>query len=172
MFRSIMLMAAAAVTTVGVAAAPAAAEPAGVLAQYEGRTIDLGQDWASAQVCAEFAAGDVRCYRTVEEFSAASGDVGTAAATDCKNGWVCLWADINHQGRRLQWNEGGTKKLADWGFRDQASSGALHRIQNGATLVNYRPGVIPDGKVTLRAGGIYSDFREFDWNDIADEIRM
>ncbi|MGZ3146247.1 peptidase inhibitor family I36 protein [Lentzea chajnantorensis] len=94
-----------------------------------------------------------------------------AAAEDCKNTWVCLWADINHTGRRLQWNLPGKKKLADWGFRDQASSGALHRIQGGATLVNYRT-ALPNQEAFLRAGGIYSDFREFGWNDKADEIQV
>ncbi|WP_326569098.1 peptidase inhibitor family I36 protein [Amycolatopsis rhabdoformis] len=154
------------------AAVPAPAMAAtGVMATYQGKSINLAHSWEDAAVCAEFAAGDVRCFRTPQEFTAATGERGIGAVGDCKNTWVCLWENVDHTGRRLQWNEAGTKKLADWGFRDKASSAALHRIQGGATLVNYLT-ARPDQKAYLRAGGIYSDFRQFDWNDKTDELQV
>ncbi|ANZ41457.1 hypothetical protein BBK82_41395 [Lentzea guizhouensis] len=158
------------VAAVPVQAGAAPAAP-GVRASFEGRTINLAESWEDARVCAELTLDDVRCFRTPQELAAATGEVGAAKVEDCKYTWVCLWADINHNGRRLQWNEPGRKKLADWGFRDQASSGALNRIQGGATLVNYRT-ALPDQQAFLRAGGIYSDFREFGWNDKTDEIQV
>ncbi|MFF3096165.1 peptidase inhibitor family I36 protein [Streptomyces cyaneofuscatus] len=38
-----------------------------VTATYNGRTIDLGEDWESAQICTEVAEGDMRCYDTAED---------------------------------------------------------------------------------------------------------
>ena len=171
MKRTFLVMAAVLATIVA-SQVPAAAAPAGVLASYEGRMIDLSHSWEGAQVCTEFAIGDVRCFSNEQAASAAMGDFGVSAAEDCKNTWVCLWADADHKGRKLQWNAAGSKKLADWGFRDQASSAALHRIQGGAELVNYRGPLWPDQRSFLRAGGIYSDFRSFDFNDKADEIKV
>ncbi|MFF1615545.1 peptidase inhibitor family I36 protein [Amycolatopsis sp. NPDC058278] len=153
-----------------IAQTPADAAPAGVLASYQGTTIDLGKGWADAEVCAEFAVGDVRCFRTPQEFAATTGRFGPAAAEDCPFTWVCLWENINHTGKRLQWNLPGKKKLEDWKFRDMASSAAVHRPQGGATLVNYSIG--PDGRAYLAANGIYSDFRDFGWNDKTDEIQV
>ncbi|GHF90313.1 MULTISPECIES: peptidase inhibitor family I36 protein [Amycolatopsis] len=154
-----------------IAQAPADAVPVGVPASYQGTTIDLGKGWADAEVCAEFAVGDVRCFRTPQDFAATTGRFGPAAAEDCAYTWVCIWENIDHTGRRLQWNASGTKKLADWGFRDMASSAALHRPQSGATLVNYVT-AFPNQHAYLAANHIYSDFRDFGWNDKADEIQV
>ncbi|MDS0136075.1 MULTISPECIES: peptidase inhibitor family I36 protein [unclassified Amycolatopsis] len=165
------VLAATMIGTFSIAQVPASAAPVGIQASYGGTTIDLGKGWKDAQVCAEFAVGDVRCFRTPQDFAATSGEFGIAAAEDCKYTWVCLWENIDHTGRRLQWNASGTKKLADWGFRDQASSAALHRPQSGATLVNYVT-ALPDQHAYLAANGIYSDFRSFGWNDKADEIQV
>lgn len=148
---------------------PATAAPVGVLASYQGRVIDLGKGWDGAQVCAEYAVGDVRCYSNDQ---AASGDFAISDVNDCKISWVCLWEDIGNQGRKLQWNVAGTKKLEVWGFRDKASSAALHRAQSGAQLTNYRTSVLPDQHVALRADAIYEDFRQFNFNDKADEIKV
>jgi hypothetical protein len=139
----------------------------GVLASYQGTTIDLSRGREDA----EFAAGDARCFRTPQDFAATTSEFGIAAVEDCKTTWVCLWEHINHTGRRLQWNASGSKKLADWGFRDQASSAALHRLQGGATLVNYIT-VFPDQKAYLGANQIHPDFRSLGWDDKADEIQV
>jgi hypothetical protein len=165
------VLAAMMIGTFSIAQVPASAAPVGMLASYDGTTIDLGKGWKDARVCAEFAVGEVRCFRTPQDFAATTGEFGIAAAEDCKYTWVCLWENIDHTGRRLQWNASGTKKLADWGFRDQASSAALHRPQSGATLINYRS-VLPNQTAYLAANGIYSDLRSFDWNDKADEIQV
>ncbi|MEV7096190.1 peptidase inhibitor family I36 protein [Amycolatopsis sp. NPDC051045] len=168
---SAAVLAATVIGTFSITQVPANAEPVGVPASYHGTTIDLGKGWADAEVCAEFAVGDVRCFRTPQEFAATTGRFGPAAAEDCQITWVCLWENIDHTGKRLQWNVPGTKKLTNWGFRDMASSAAVHRPQGGATLVNY-VSVLPDDRAYLKANGIYSDFRSFGWNDKADEFQV
>jgi Peptidase inhibitor family I36 len=110
---------------------------------------------------------DVRCYRTEQQ----DGKSGIEATTDCKTGWLCVWWDADETGRRLQWSMPGTKKLAAWGSRDQISSAALHRVQSGAELVNYRT-LLPNQMAFLGAGNIYDDFRTIGFNDKSDEITV
>ncbi|HEY0536572.1 MAG TPA: peptidase inhibitor family I36 protein [Actinoplanes sp.] len=158
-------------------AAAATGAAGGVLASYRGGQIDLSRGWSGAQACAEFAPGDVRCYDSTAQADQATGELRPMALYDCPNGWVCLWQSINFKGRRLQWSSSGTKKLAQWGFRDQASSAALMRPQGGAECTDYRSG-LPDPHLFLRADASYSDFRNIsyvyggNWNDRVDQISM
>jgi hypothetical protein len=164
-----------AVVLAGAVAAPASAHAAEklepVLASYHGQWLNLAESWGGAQVCADVAIGDVRCYDSDVEADRdlSGGDVGTAALAGCPSGWVCLWADANYGGRRLRWSRPGTYKLATYGFRDQASSAAVNRIERGVECVDYRTG-LPDPRLFLRAGGAYRYLN--DWNDRIDEIKI
>ncbi|MFH8680710.1 peptidase inhibitor family I36 protein [Streptomyces lydicus] len=152
----------------------------GVIASYHDKKIDLSKGWGSAQVCAELAVGDVRCYDTVNEAHRVTGSVNAAQAwPDCPQGWVCLYERKNFNGRRLMWSSPGHKKLAQWGFRDQASSAAVWRPQGGVECIDYHSG--PDARMLLAAGSGYDDFTRLsypwwlgggNWNDKVDEISM
>src|SRR5690348_11934094 len=48
-------------------------ETGGILAEYNGRIIDLSQGWAGATVCMEEDDASVRCYDSVAEYRAAEG---------------------------------------------------------------------------------------------------
>jgi hypothetical protein len=198
--RTVAAVLATSVVTLGatpVAAYAGVGNGGGIVASYHGKKINLRDGWAGAQACAEFAVGDVRCYDTTAEAdravrpaagtaapaapaaagaAGAAGDVHADALGDCVYGWVCLWQDDNYKGRRLQWSAPGTKKLADWNFRDKASSGAVNRVQGGVECVDYRTG-LPDPRMFLGAGGAYR-FPTVDypyggtWNDRVDEIKM
>jgi hypothetical protein len=182
--RTLALAATGTALAVGVFGTPGSASAAtgavhGVSASYRGSQIDLAKGWNGAQACAEFAPGDVRCYdSTAQADQATGGGLQPMALYDCPSGWVCLWQSINYKGRRLQWSSAGTKKLAQWGFRDQASSAALMRPQGGAECTDYRSGGLPDPHLFLRAGAGYSDFRQIsytyggNWNDKVDQISI
>lgn len=160
-----------------------------VSAMYEGERINLASGWDSAKVCAEVAAGDVRCYSSVEESNkalakidagharltenskaatsrAAASGVSTRASTDCPWGWVCVWEHYDYnskrEGRMLKWSEKGHKELADWGFRDKISSACVARKQGGAELNDHRTGM-PDPWLALFAGNCYNNFSKYDY---------
>ncbi|MFG2226842.1 peptidase inhibitor family I36 protein [Streptomyces sp. NPDC048644] len=113
-------------------ATPAASH--GVLASYQGRTIDLSKGWQGAKACAVFAADDVRCYPTAAAADKASGykvstdalrrgaKADTTAIPACANGWVCLFKNKNGGGRRLIFNEGHWDNLDNYGFDNATSS--------------------------------------------------
>ena len=77
------------------------------------------------------------------------------------------------------WSSPGHKKLAQWGFRDQASSAAVWRPQGGVECIDYHAG--PSARMLLAAGSGYDDFTQIsypwwfgggNWNDKVDEISM
>jgi hypothetical protein len=182
---------------------PIESEP--VLAMYEGRTINLSVDWEGATVCSEVALDDVRCFATAEESllalapidrghadllarkqngtagGAVSGnqvgtDFGTRIMADCAWGWTCLWDITGFSGRRLQWSQDGTKKLADWDFRDQAASICHNRYQGGAELTDYRT-LQPDPRLFIPADSCYNlAYIDYvwggSWNNRADQLRL
>jgi len=72
----------------------------------------------------------VRCYASYAEADASLGYsaaadplvVGVAAAPSCASGWLCLYADINGGGRRLQFRDEYWNYLSDYAFDRQTSS--------------------------------------------------
>jgi hypothetical protein len=159
-------------------AAPSAGTGTGIVASYKGKKIDLSKGWQGAQACAEFAIGDVRCYDTTQEADQAiTGGFQTMASGDCPSGWVCLWESGNYAGRRLQWSASGTKKLADWDFRDKASAAFARRPQGGIECIDYRTGQ-PDPHLFLAVATYYPELVRIShvyggsWNDKIDEIRI
>lgn len=109
---------------------------------------------------------------------AAESEQLTAAARrgtywDCPSGWTCLWQykNFSASGRMLQWSQPGIKELADWTFRDEASSSFRNTYQNGYKLTNVRTG-LPDTNVHFGAMGVYSDFSEFGFDNKADRLTI
>lgn len=139
-----------------------------VIATYNGREINLANGWQGAQACTEVPSGEVYCYDSTEEAdealplidpageklraaqadAAAKTDAGILAFDDCLYPYVCLFENGNGGDRGLQWSADGTKQLADWDFRDKASSGCVNRLTGGALVYDARTG-LPDPYMTL-----------------------
>lgn len=163
----------------------------GVVAQYNGREINLADGWQGAAACVEIAADDVRCYDSIEESDrelarlglisedGRAGESTSQSIADCPWGWVCLWewTNFNSGGRMLKWSQSGTKNLGDWDFRDQASSACVSRDQGGARADDWRT-LQPDPSLYLGAGYCYEDFGKIsypyggNWNNKADSLTM
>ncbi|MFJ7423958.1 peptidase inhibitor family I36 protein [Streptomyces uncialis] len=163
-----------------------------VIATYEGREINLADGWQGAQACIEDPSAKVYCYATAAEANqhvarislaskAASEppvpiEAGPTAIADCIYGWVCLFEHSNYSGRMLKWSAGGTKKLGDWNFRDEASSGCVNRRIGGALVYDSRT-ALPDPYMALGNGYCYkfpsaSYPTGGNWNDKADYVQM
>lgn len=202
-FRLLVIVAALTATLVSAPAAlgaPAVAAPdavptQGAVASFGGQQRDLVRDgWGDAKVCAQFSATDLRCYKSDAEFRADAGLAPTppelaepaavAAAPnqywyDCPAGWACIWEHVNYSraGRRLQWSETGSYDLAQYNFRDKASSGSNRRNLYAFTLVDFRTGQ-RDPSLTIIRGGNDPDFTNDPypypgtWNDRADRIQL
>ncbi|MDC0766089.1 peptidase inhibitor family I36 protein [Streptomyces sp. HD] len=107
-----------------------------VIANYDGRKINLAESWEGANICSELPDGEVHCYDTNEESLAdpalpAKVREETLKATklraadprdNCAADYWCLYQDANYKGRRLQFSSSGKKDLGDYGFRDKLSS--------------------------------------------------
>jgi peptidase inhibitor family I36 len=116
----------------GLAAVPAtgasAAGPA--RATFGAQSLDLSRGWGAAKSCVVFSTAVVRCYASYQEADAslgysAKGDplvTGLAAAPSCASGWLCLYADVNGGGRRLQFRDEYWNYLSDYSFDRQTSS--------------------------------------------------
>lgn len=146
----------------------------GIIATYKGKSLDLSKGWQGAQACAEFADGDVRCYDTATEANLATrpvGEMSSLSRSDCPSTWVCLWQDKDFTGRRLQWSAPGTKKLAQWDFRDKTTSVFLNRIQNGMEGINYRSRWLDDHSFYC-AGCAYNNLADSGWDNKIDEVKI
>ncbi|MFE0106930.1 peptidase inhibitor family I36 protein [Streptomyces sp. NPDC059009] len=197
--RRILVTLAAAATTFTMAAPTASAadttpeEPVTpVIAEYNGKQINLAEDWEGAQICTELAGGNVRCY---DDEAAAQEDVAPAPAAlkranpdkglpgKCAPDYWCLFEHANYKGRKLQFHDTGTRKLANWGFRDKTSS--IYRFawrygMKGATMIDYRSGVLHDR--TRRLGSTseaaYPNLKNLaypgggNWNDKVDAFKI
>jgi hypothetical protein len=121
-----------------VSASPLATRGPGV-ATLQGQLIDLSQGWQDAQTCLVFSATDTRCFTTHAEADVLLGytrqtdplyqrslswaSLATAFAVPaCSSGWLCLYADPNGGGRKLQFKDELWQYLSNWGFDRQTSS--------------------------------------------------
>ncbi|MFD4636164.1 peptidase inhibitor family I36 protein [Lentzea sp. NPDC058436] len=148
MTSKIARLAAAGLAALGLMAvvpSTAGAVESGVLATYNGNTIDLAQGWEGATVCAQTDGGvhcydDDAAYRTATNLPASQdGGLGTASVDDCPPLWKCLWDNRNYSGRRLQWRDPGDFGLAQYGFRNRANSAANRKVQGGFHLWDVDP---------------------------------
>ncbi|QXE35931.1 peptidase inhibitor family I36 protein [Streptomyces sp. GMY02] len=161
-----------------------------VIALYKGRQINLADGWQGAQACTEVPSGKVYCYDSTEEADAALPTIDPSAAarklpgaafgptafSDCSSPYFCLFESGNGAGRRLQWSADGTKQLADWDFRDKASSACVVRPLGGALVYDARTG-LPDPYMALGNLACYN-FIDVgyptggSWNDKADYVEL
>jgi hypothetical protein len=150
--------------------------PDGVIASYRGRRINLAKGWSDAQICAEYAPGDVRCYANETAYARDAGTdrpmSNARGLTDCPSGWGCVWQHPNYTGRRLQWSASGTYDLDKWNFRDKTSSVANRRMLYGVALINERWGPIPDEEFICALGNAIPDLRKHDWDNKADKVKL
>ncbi|MEE1797788.1 hypothetical protein PUR57_03695 [Streptomyces sp. JV176] len=112
--------------------------------------------------------------------STASGDGAVPLAASCAFGWTCLGEHQNLGGRKLQWSANGTKTLATWGFRDEATSTCNNDETGGMGIVDYRTNW-PDPELITILGTCVTSLHEESypawlgagtWNDRADELWM
>ncbi len=108
------------------------------IASFEGRRINLAEDWGEAQACLVWRQGGVlECFRTVEaldalearldpqrEPTAPSSDGSLfAASSSCCSSSLRLYEHNWYEGRRLSfWDRGYWQNLYLYGFDNQASS--------------------------------------------------
>ncbi len=131
--------------------APAGAAPEDVpaverrpaIAMFEGRPIDLSQDWGEARACLVWRQGGVlECFRAPEALEArearlsherpqrpqsqSSGEVTVAAYGYSCSSSLRLYEHNHYGGRQLSfWDRGYWQNLWDYGFDDRTSSYAV-----------------------------------------------
>lgn len=110
-------------------------EPGAAIASFEGRPIDLAEDWGEAQACLVWRQGGVlECFRTPEAMDARGaallpGRSPARSATDAvAASFSCgsplrLYDYSYYGGRQLWfWDRGFWQNLPDYGFDDRTSS--------------------------------------------------
>ncbi|MGW7089909.1 peptidase inhibitor family I36 protein [Streptomyces sp. NPDC054871] len=183
-------------------AAPAQEGPVNpVIAEYDGRKINLAESWEGADSCTELPGGEVHCYDSDEEaiadpelptptrmetLKAASAPVARAVAappSKCFADYWCLYADANYKGKLLRLSSSGKKDLKEWGFRDKLSSvyywvGGWSTNYGDAKVIDLRSGLLHDRERRLGAPAKYSNFRNLaypgggNWNDKVDVFQV
>src|SRR5688572_5224403 len=114
--KSWLALVAAMVALLLVASPAGAADPRGPAgrASFGGGVIDLADGWKGAQSCVVFSRAKVQCFSSYGEADASLGYSPQAdpmvaatvlAAPSCASGWLCLYADVDGQGRRLQFRD-------------------------------------------------------------------
>ncbi|MFF8784529.1 peptidase inhibitor family I36 protein [Streptomyces sp. NPDC015125] len=109
-----------------------------VIAQYNGRQINLAEDenWGGVSSCTELPGGEVHCYDTNEEALAdpalpasirqatlkAAASLTSPPPRGCIEDYWCLFENPNYAGRVLRFSSDGKHDLGEWGFRDKLSS--------------------------------------------------
>ncbi|GAA3990259.1 hypothetical protein GCM10022247_06150 [Allokutzneria multivorans] len=88
------------------------------------------------------------------------------ASQVCPSGYVCLYEHSDFGGRMLKWNLSGEKDLADWGFRDKASS--IRDRRGGSFRATNVLAARPDQHKTYN--GDYASLGS--WNDKIDKILL
>ncbi|MFJ7077672.1 peptidase inhibitor family I36 protein [Streptomyces sp. NPDC098781] len=153
-----------------------------VIADYDGKEINLAESWEGANICTELPSGEVHCYDTNEE-SLADPDLpaqvrqnSLAAAKfrasdprdNCAADYWCLYQDANYKGRRLQFSSSGKKNLGDYGFRDKLSSvyywvGRWPLNYGTATIWDSRSWPLNDRQRDLIPPHGWSNFKNMDY---------
>ncbi|MGC5345710.1 peptidase inhibitor family I36 protein [Streptomyces sp. DT24] len=168
-----------------------------VIADYDGRKINLAESWEGANICSELPNGEVHCYTTNEEALAdldlpaqireeslkASALQASDPRSNCAADYWCLYQDYNYKGRRLQFSSSGKKNLADYGFRDKLSSvyywvGQWAVNYGYATIWDSRSWPLEDRQRNLMPPGGWPKFTGLsypgggNWNDKVDTFQV
>ncbi|MGP4015051.1 peptidase inhibitor family I36 protein [Saccharopolyspora sp. 5N708] len=170
-----VVMASCLVTTAGASAVvdeslPTGEQVGGVLAEYNGRTINLAQDWEGADYCMEEAPSKFRCVDLPAK------ELGITDIEDCRDGSFCLWDNRNYQAKGVELRSPGRHDLADHGLRDRANSVYNYR-KSQSKFIDVRTG-IPDAEYTLTAAGKLGDLGQLvyphggNWNNKIDVVEL
>ncbi|MEU7721685.1 peptidase inhibitor family I36 protein [Streptomyces tibetensis] len=175
-----------------VTATPADEAPATqVIAEYNGREINLAESWEGADSCTELPSGEVHCYdsdtealadpelpaeireqtrkATAAPAAAPAGARAAAAPPDnCVADYWCLYMDANYKGRLLRLFSDGKKDLDEWGCRDKLSSvyywvGRYSVNYGDAKITDLRSWPVEDRVRRLDPPRGYSNFRNLDY---------
>ncbi|MFF8537144.1 peptidase inhibitor family I36 protein [Streptomyces sp. SAS_267] len=176
-----------------------AAEPANpVIADYDGRKINLAESWEGADSCTELPGGEVHCYDTTREAQtdpalpasvrketrAALATQAAASPPDrCIADYWCLYADADYKGKIIRLSSSGKHDLSEWGFRDKVSSVYYWVLRwslnyGTATIWDYRSGVLHDRERDLIPPHGWANFKNMDypgggnWNDKVDNFQV
>ncbi|MGR8008796.1 peptidase inhibitor family I36 protein [Streptomyces hypolithicus] len=181
--------------------APPAVEEAvnPVIAEYDGRKINLAESWEGADSCTELPNGEVHCYDSDEEaladpelpaesrketLKAASARSASAPPRGCVADYWCLYMDTGYGGRLLRLSSDGKKDLNEWGCRDKLGSvyywvGRWALNYGNAKITDYRSWPVEDRVRGLNAPADYRNFGDLaypgggNWNNKVDifEVR-
>ncbi|MDQ0907932.1 hypothetical protein QFZ22_003917 [Streptomyces canus] len=179
-------------------AEPSAAEPSDpVIAEYNGREINLTESWEEADSCTELPSGEVHCYDTdadaltdpelpaqVRQETRTAGLTRETAPPDrCFADYWCLFENANYKGKIIRLTSSGKHDLSEWGFRDKVSSvyywvGSWSLNYGTATIWDYRSGVLHDRQRELVPPHGWANFQNMDypgggdWNDKVDNFQI
>lgn len=104
----------------------------------------------------------------ITTYSDGSKVVSPASFNECPDGWVCLWKDINYEGRMLEFQTRGEwQSLVPYGFNDEASSWR-NRTNDDAKLSWNKEGGEPH--LCMQPNSSASSMGN--WNDNATEIKI
>ncbi|WBB62377.1 peptidase inhibitor family I36 protein [Streptomyces sp. WMMC500] len=150
----------------------------GVLAEYNGRTIDLSEGWQGATSCVEQADGGFRCYDDEEDYleeqglDAPGAEAGTIAGDGCERRYLCLWDDRYYAGKKVRFVKAGRHDLSSVGFGNRANSfynnrtlpSELYDVGCGCTL--HAAGRQPRSELSLieKPNGVGT------WNNAIDDV--
>ncbi|MEU0688356.1 peptidase inhibitor family I36 protein [Streptomyces uncialis] len=170
-----------------------------VIADYNGRRINLAESWEGATSCTELPNGVVNCYDTDQ---AAMDDPGLPAAVReealaglrarlpdrCLSDYWCLYRDADYKGKILRFSSDGQKNLKDWGMGNALSSVYYRVVQwslnyGDAKVTDWRSWPVEDRVRRLDAGYVgtpsrYPNFKALDypgggtWNDKVDVFEV
>jgi hypothetical protein len=182
-----------------VPAPPTAEEPVDpVIAEYQGRKINLAESWEGADSCTELPNGEVHCYDSNEEalsdpdlpaatreetLKAATARSASAPPSGCFADYWCLYMDSGYEGRLLRLSSDGKKDLNEWGCRDNLSSvyywvGRWALNYGDAQIIDYRSWPVADRVRTLDPPGGWSNFTNLaypddgNWNNKVDVFEV
>ncbi|MFI1205941.1 peptidase inhibitor family I36 protein [Streptomyces sp. NPDC020883] len=168
-----------------------------VIAEYQGRQINLAEDWEGATSCTELPNGKVHCYDTDEE---ALADPALPASTrqktlnsptlyaspipaNCFADLWCLYDHANYKGKVVRLSSNGNHDLKEWGFRDRLSS-VFYFVGNWtpnygrARIWDLRSGLLHNRQRDLTAPARYSNLANLEypgggnWNDKVDIFQV
>ncbi|MEU5084255.1 MULTISPECIES: peptidase inhibitor family I36 protein [Streptomyces] len=168
-----------------------------VIADYDGRKINLAESWEGANICTELPNGEVHCYDTDQEALAdpdlpaqvreqslkASALQASDPRDNCAADYWCLYQDANYKGRKLQFSSDGKKNLGDYGFRDKLSSvfywvGQWSLNYGDATIWDSRSWPLDDRQRQLEPPKGWPNFQNLpypgggNWNDKVDTFEV
>ncbi|MGX2996141.1 peptidase inhibitor family I36 protein [Streptomyces sp. JNUCC 64] len=170
-----------------------------VMADYNGRRINLAESWEGATSCTELPSGAVNCYDT--DHAAMSDPELPAAVREealeglrpripdrCLPDYWCLYSDADYKAKILRFSSDGQKKLKDWGMQNALSSVYYQVAQwsinyGDAQIIDWRSWPVADRVRRLDAGGAgnpgrYPNFKSLDypgggtWNDKVDVFEV